>query len=87
MTEGAANPSRALDARVRAVRGRHFVARGEDVYELNEVAGVIWRLCDGSRSVDEVAVAICDEYDVDPEVARADTRRVVDELRQLGFVT
>jgi hypothetical protein len=41
-------------------------------HDLNEVGSRIWELCDGARSVAEIARALVEEFDVDEETARRD---------------
>ena len=78
---------RALDARVRQIGERQLVARGRDVLELNELAAVIWRLADGSRSAAEIGQAVAAEYDVPPEAALADVLEFLTELADARFLT
>jgi hypothetical protein len=62
---------------------------GKRAIYLNETATVIWKLCDGERSVDDIATLLAREY---PEAARniaADIADTVDRLvagRVLTFV-
>lgn len=79
-------PCRLLDVRTRSVGGRQYIARGPDVYELVGVAAVIWRLCNGRRSIEVIASAISDEYEVSHEGARGDVLEFVHELKARGFV-
>jgi Coenzyme PQQ synthesis protein D (PqqD) len=73
-------PKRALDARVRMVRGVPHVAVGEETFQLNETGALVWQLCDGSRTVEEISAAIADDYDEDPERICADVGELVVEL-------
>jgi hypothetical protein len=54
---------------------------------LNEVGALIWSLIDGTRSIHDIAVAITTRYDVDPDVAEADTLDFVTDLVSRGMVT
>ncbi|SEQ17798.1 pyrroloquinoline quinone biosynthesis protein D [Lentzea xinjiangensis] len=66
------------------IRAAHVVLFPEGVLVLNETAASVVSLCDGTRSVGDIALALGDEYDgVEPEdiaglVARLVDRRVVD---------
>lgn len=53
---------------------------------LNEVGARIWSLADGTRTVREIAAAICAEYDVDPAQAGVDTLAFVMGLVERGIV-
>jgi pyrroloquinoline quinone biosynthesis protein D len=66
------------------IRSAHVVLFPEGVLVLNETAASVVSLCDGVRSVGDIALVLGDEYDgVEPEdivslVARLVDRRVVD---------
>jgi coenzyme PQQ biosynthesis protein PqqD len=80
-------------------RGEHIVARrGDDAvilldpdsghyYTLDDVGGRIWELCDGSRSVDEIADLLAAEYDAPAERIRADVIELLSELREGRLVS
>jgi pyrroloquinoline quinone biosynthesis protein D len=66
------------------IRSAHVVLFPEGVLVLNETAASVVSLCDGVRSVGDIALLLGDEYDgVQPEdivelVVRMVERRVVD---------
>ena len=60
--------------------------RGE-VKVLNDAGAQIWALADGSRSVRDIAAALCNDFDVSPAVAEADTLKFLTELQQKGLIT
>lgn len=81
------SPVRAFDARVNPGEGGAvLLVRGGDVYELDEVGGFIWRRCDGSTTVDAIAGALAQEYDVPEETARVDVAAFVGDLRDAGLL-
>lgn len=49
-------------------------------YALDDVGAVIWELCDGSRTVDDLVTAVCAEFDGPPDVVRADVLAFVEDL-------
>ena len=53
---------------------------------LNEVGASIWSLVDGRRSAREIAAALCDEYQVEPQEAEVDTLAFLDELEKKGVL-
>jgi hypothetical protein len=59
--------------------------RGE-VKVLNEVGARIWELANGQRPVSEIAASICEEYEVDLEVAAADTLEFLADLEFRGVI-
>ena len=58
----------------------------KNVYALNEVAAHIWRMLETSASQEEIADGLCEMYDVEREEALADTRELLDHLREIGAV-
>ena len=53
-----------------------------EYFTLNEVGGRIWALADGSRSLQEIARLLVDEYDAPLEAIEADTLELLTELEQ-----
>lgn len=51
---------------------------------LNEVGARVWALADGTRSVSQIAQAICAEYEVAPEIALRDVRAFIEVLVNKG---
>ena len=49
-------------------------------HDLNEVASHIWELCDGARTVEEIAADVEREFEVDAATARADALELVEDL-------
>jgi len=76
------------------VRSRHLEQeavvvlpdKGE-VKVLNEVGARIWALADGSRTVRDIAAALCAEFEATPGVAEADTLKFLAELQHKGLIT
>jgi hypothetical protein len=59
---------------------------GMAIHTLNKTAGHIWELCDGANSPDEIAVSLCERFDVNPEEAKADVRETISKLEQMGLI-
>jgi hypothetical protein len=57
-----------------------------EVKVLNDVGAQIWTLADGSRSVRDIAAALCNEYAISPATAEADTLKFLAELQQKGLI-
>jgi coenzyme PQQ synthesis protein D (PqqD) len=56
-------------------------------FTLNPVATVIWQAADGRTPLSEiVACQVCTEFEVDPETARRDVERFVEELSGHGIL-
>lgn len=56
------------------------------VHQLNPSAGLIWRLCDGTATVGQLASEIANEYGLDLEEVRAQVATLVGEFDALGLV-
>jgi Coenzyme PQQ synthesis protein D (PqqD) len=82
-----ATPRRELEVRVRRVRGGLMIARRNEVYELNEVAALIWAESDGTKSAREIAVRVAEEFDVDSDTAEHDVCLFVDDLHEKQLVS
>jgi Coenzyme PQQ synthesis protein D (PqqD) len=50
-------------------------------YNLNRVGTFIWKILDGMHSIEEIASALCEAYEVDYPEALRDVEHLVDELR------
>jgi Coenzyme PQQ synthesis protein D (PqqD) len=57
-----------------------------EYFSLNEVGGRVWDLCDGARSVGDIAEAICVEYDVPLQTAEGDASELLAALVGAGLV-
>jgi hypothetical protein len=55
-------------------------------FTLDEVGGRIWELCDGSKTVREIAAVLVQEYEAAPEQIEADLVALLDELYSDGLV-
>ena len=55
-------------------------------HELNEVASRIWELCDGRRTVREIAARVVEEFEVDLATAEDDAGEFVREMLQGGLL-
>jgi hypothetical protein len=53
---------------------------------LNETAACIWELLAEDRTLDELAAAVAEEFDVFPERARVDVQTFIDEIAQMGLL-
>ena len=59
---------------------------GDQVHVLNGSAREIFLLCDGIRTVAEVAGAFAKRYGTDEALARRDAERIIRELTDLGLL-
>ena len=62
------------------------LADSGQVNVLNPVGTRMWELMDGTRSVQQIADAICDEFDVARDEAERDLETFVQELIDAGAI-
>jgi hypothetical protein len=55
-------------------------------YNLNPVGTFIWERCDGQHTLDQIATALSEEYEVSPEVAAKDCREFIEALIEQGLL-
>ena len=82
-------PRRHPDSAFRSVAdegGLVVLAGRAEVKVLNPAAIRIFGLLDGTRTVEEIAAVIADEFDVAPEAAVADAREFVSDLARHGML-
>jgi hypothetical protein len=54
---------------------------GLAIFVLNKTAARIWKMCDGSLRPDEMAVKLCEEYDVSIDRASEDVSNTLTGMR------
>ena len=57
-----------------------------EYFTLNEVGGRIWELADGTRSVEEIAAALIEEFEASLDEVRADALDLLEQLAEEGLV-
>ncbi len=63
-----------------------YDTNGERFHVLNETARAIVLLCDGSRSIDEIAATLAATHSIGAIAAREDVAALVADLVRLGLV-
>ena len=53
---------------------------------LNDTAACVWELLAEDRTLDELAAAVAEQFDVEPERARADVQVFIDEITRMGLL-
>jgi hypothetical protein len=53
---------------------------------LNDTAACVWELLAQDRTVDELASAVAEQFDVDAATAHADVQTFLDEIVRLGLL-
>jgi hypothetical protein len=65
---------------------RAGVGELDSIYTLNEVGATIWSLIDGTRTADEIALAVVETFEVEPEQARRDVEEFLASLTEAGMI-
>ena len=58
----------------------------DSIFTINLVAGRIWELIDGEKSIKEIKDILIEEYDVTPEQLDKDTEEFIKKLQQAGLI-
>ena len=58
-----------------------------EYYNLDEVGTRIWELCDGARTVSEIALRISEEFEASGETVERDVVKFLEELVQDKLVS
>ena len=53
---------------------------------MNETAVCVWKMLTEDRTLDELAAAVVEEFDVAPERASADVQVFIDEITRMGLL-
>ena len=56
------------------------------VHHLNPSAAVLWQLCDGDASVEQLALEVAEEYGLDRATVEREIAELIAELDALGLV-
>ena len=56
------------------------------VHHLNPSAAILWALCDGDASVEQLALEVAEEYALDHEQVEREIAELIAELDALGLV-
>jgi len=85
---GGVPPRKHPHAASRVYEGEAFIVLPESgQYKiLNAVGSRVWELIDGTRTVDEIAGLIADEYEVTLESARSDVVEFLGDLKENGML-
>lgn len=56
------------------------------IYSFNSTGSLIWKLLEAPRRVSDLAMAVAEEYEVDPLDAERDVTEFVNEMKAVGLV-
>lgn len=87
MTRVGAAPRRRADVVLQQVGGDAILldSRTDEAHVINGAAARLWELCDGLRSVDEIATAFGAPFDMEAGEVRADVDAGLDALAALDL--
>ena len=82
------NPKIKTTLQIQEVDGEILVLDREnnEIHQLNNTASLIWKLCDGDHTYDEIAEIIVDNYDVMLEEVVQDIATTVETFYEKGFI-
>lgn len=56
------------------IEGKIYLCYEYEVYEINETAARIIRMCDGKNSLEDITKQLCDRFQKDYNIVREDTK-------------
>jgi hypothetical protein len=56
------------------------------IFTLNDTASRTWELLDGQHTLSEIHAYLLEEYEVEPDQARADLWELIGNLREIGAI-
>lgn len=56
------------------------------IYNFNGTGTLVWKLLESPRTVAELAMAVAQQYEVEPERAERDVMEFVSEIKTVGLV-
>lgn len=80
------NPRRSNSIRIKRLRGRLLLSTGKSQYELNSTGEIIWKLCDGEKTIEDIANIIAVQFNVPLEDAYNDCISVVTKMVSMGMI-
>lgn len=81
-------PRRQEDVSATRSGGTRIVTRPTTRVEvaLNPTAFALWQLCDGHTTVAEMIQAVCDLFEVTPDLAERDVMQGIARMREAGIL-
>lgn len=70
-----------------AERGTVILLISGMMHQLNLLGGMIWNLCDGSRSEEQIVDALLEEFDVERELLAEDVTEFIQDLLKRDWLT
>jgi hypothetical protein len=87
MTEKYITRSTAIAARMLGGEMMIMSATDSTFFTLSEVATAIWQAADGRTPLSDIVTqVICNQFEVEADIARADAEQFISELSQYGIL-
>jgi hypothetical protein len=87
MTEKYITRSTAIAARILGGEMMIMSATDSTFFTLSEVATAIWQAADGRTPLSDIVTqVICNQFEVEADIARADAEQFISELSQYGIL-
>lgn len=87
METNAAALRRSTDVLTSDINGEIVLLNPEtgDCYSLTGVGATVWQAMSDTTTLDDVVAGVCEHFDVEPERAREDAQRFVEQLIDEGL--
>lgn len=79
-------PQKLFNVRFHRVQGKNLLTQHNNAYEIDGVGLMIWELCDGEHTLEQIVEAVTQDYEVDYAEALTDCRAFVDDLTAKGLL-
>ena len=80
------SPQRSSRVRFNVLKGKNILTGHNEIFEIDDVAVLIWKSCNGKMSIEEMTKKITEEFDVDQESALRDCQAFLGELSEKSFL-
>ena len=64
-----------------------YNATNHNIHSLNKTAGILWNLCDGKASIDEMIKYLLETYNGDKKVIENDVLKTLEEMNNNNLIT
>lgn len=77
------------DAAYRIIDSNAVILTPEDSYlhTMNKTGTFIWELIDGKKKISDIALKVCEEFEVDKECAEKDARHFIEDLLRRRLIS
>jgi len=58
---------------------------GTNLHMLNDVGTFIWKIADGNLTINDIIARLCDEFDVEEDIAKSDALEFIQKLVDKGI--